>query len=90
MSVSRHCALYRAVDEKFYLELADEEYAGQDEAVTYGPFDTGELALAYLEGFSNPGGIDEYADTLPVPKKSPNGEPVCRPDSSSLRWGARW
>ena len=56
-SESRHCAYYKAKDNKWYMELADNEHGTQDDATTYGPFDDQEAANDYLHAnFSNPGG----------------------------------
>lgn len=95
MSVSRHCSFYKSVDGKWYMELAHEEYAGREDATTYGPFLSEEAASKYLhENYSNPGGscIDE-SGTEPVPLKSPNGDPVQVPHSRQQIFGygrRRW
>ena len=78
MSMSRHCAIYKSRGPQYWLELADEEYAGRDQAFTYGPFNTEKDAEEYLDRFSNPGGIDYYGTTV-KPKRSPNGMPIQRP-----------
>ena len=79
MSVSRHCRIYKASNSKWYLELADQEYAGQEDATTYGPFADEQAALKHLDMFSNPGGmwVDDSGNE-PPPSLSPNGLPVRR------------
>lgn len=79
-SKSRHCSFFKASNGKWYLNLADEEYAGYEDATTYGPFDSFEDADRFLDQFSNPGGynIDDRG-VKPVPMRSPNGLPVQKP-----------
>lgn len=81
MSVSRHCAFYKAADQKWYMDLASEEYGGHEDSTTYGPFASKEAAIDFLDdNFSNPGGWSEDgAGTRPVPTASPNGSPLQRP-----------
>ena len=88
MSLSRHCSIYKASDNNWYMELAEEEYGESDDATCYGPFDSEEAACGYVDNFSNPGGWDvDSSGRTPPPKKSPNGDPVERPRSrSSSRW----
>jgi hypothetical protein len=38
MSVQRHCAIYLANNQKWYVELGDREYASRSESTAYGPF----------------------------------------------------
>lgn len=81
MSCSRHCAFYKALDGLWYMELAAQEYAGREDATTYGPFASEDAAADYRRArFVNPGGatIDD-SGTDPVPLKSQNGSPVERP-----------
>jgi hypothetical protein len=88
MSCSRDCAFYKAQDGKWYMELAEEEYAGREDATTYGPFGSQEAADKYLtDGFSNPGSSwSDDSGKAPVPAMSPNGSPVQAP--ARLRaWG---
>ena len=83
-SVMRYCGFYEATNGKWYMELANKEYGEQEDATTYGPFDSIGEAQEYLhDGFSNPGGYDEYSKKRPVPTKSPNGHPVVAPSSKS-------
>jgi len=80
-SMSRHCSFYLASDDKWYMDLANNEYGEWDEATTYGPFSSMEKAEDYLDNnFSNPGGynVDESGEQEP-PTESPNGSPVQRP-----------
>lgn len=78
MSCSRHCAFYKALDGRWYMELAAQEHAGREEATAYGPFPSEEAAHDYRRGrFVNPGGAtSDDSGTNPVPLKSPNGSPV--------------
>ena len=79
-SMQRHCAMYKASDGKWYMELADHEYADYEEANTYGPFSSQEQAMDYLDNFSNPGGWSEDdSGKRQPPTKSPNGSPVQSP-----------
>jgi hypothetical protein len=79
-SMQRHCAIYKAKNKKWYMELADDEYGEQYDATTYGPFNTFKAVEDYLDQFSNPGGmnIDKSGKKM-VPKRSPNGMPVEKP-----------
>lgn len=91
-SKSRHCAFYLARNGKWYMELADREYAQREDATTYGPFDDLEKAEGYLDHFSNPGAYHEDpSGNKPVPTRSPNGSPVVDPKkehwSGLIRWG---
>lgn len=86
MSTSRYCEIYRTTDGKLYMDLASKEYAGKEDATTYGPFDTLKAAEDYLGRFSNPGSI--YLDLQggrAVPKRSPNGMSVERPATERYR-----
>ena len=85
-SMSRYCHFYKAKDGKWYMELANREYAEREDASTYGPFPSMESALEYLENFSNPGSYSEDdSGEAPVPTKSPNGLPVEAPISRRER-----
>lgn len=99
MSEPRYCGVWKATDGKYYMDLADhgepdmdddEDYYGPlgtyEDCTTYGPFDTSEKALEYLDNFSNPGSFfTDDAGKTPPPTKSPNGKPVQSPRRS--RWG---
>ena len=80
-SVSRYCSIYKAKNGKWYLELANREYGDEDDASTYGPFNSEKQLESYLRGnFSNPGGSDtDRSGKRPVPKRSPNGDKVEKP-----------
>lgn len=66
------------------MELASEEYAGREDATTYGPFSSEKEAYDYLENFSNPGSFHLDKDgKRPVPDKSPNGMSVETPKGHS-------
>jgi len=79
-SVSRYCHIYKAKNGKWYLELASREYAGREDATTYGPFDSEDDADKELDYHSNPGGLSfDRSGKKPVPKKSPNGRRVEKP-----------
>lgn len=81
-SVSRYCSFYKAVNGKWYLELAPNEYGEYEDATTYGPFYSEESALKYLNNFSNPGGYDsDDSGEREVPTQSPNGDKVRSPSS---------
>ena len=86
-SMQRECTLYKARDGQWYMDLADEEYGGLDDATTYGPFKSEETTEKYLQdNFSNPGGYStDDSGKQPVPKISPNGRPVQKPKSHSWR-----
>jgi len=67
-SVCRYCAFFKAVDNNWYMKLAVDE--GDSEIETYGPFDSFEEGIQYLDrNFSNPGGFNrDDSGTRPVPK----------------------
>ena len=50
-SMQRYCGIYKASDGKWYMDLADHEYADYEEANTYGPFDSSDQAMDYLDNF---------------------------------------
>lgn len=80
MSTLRHCSLYKAKDQKWYMELAEEEYGEYEDSDCFGPFDSEEECLDYLNNFSNPGGYDiDDSGRMQPPTKSPNGSKVQRP-----------
>lgn len=82
MSCSRHCCIYKASNNKWYLELGDFEYAKYEDSTTYGPFENSEKAEEELENHSNPGAlnIDDNGKNEP-PVCSPNGKPIRKPVS---------
>lgn len=83
-SMSRHCMIYKDKKGDWWLELANREYGDQNDATTYGPFDSEDQADDYIRNFSNPGSV--YIDRSgkrPVPKKSPNGRPIVSPSRRS-------
>jgi len=85
-SLSRYCHIYKAKDGKWYLELASREYAGREDATTYGPFRTEFLAERELNNHSNPGGLSyDRSGKQRKPKKSPNGRPIQKPGRG--QWG---
>ena len=87
-SIQRHCAIYKAKNGKWYLELADKEYGEEYDATTYGPFDTEDDADGELQFHSNPGGFSvDSSGKTPVPKRSPNGSPIQKPNRRG--WGYR-
>lgn len=88
-SMSRYCNYYKAKDKNWYVDLANKEYGGYEDATTYGPFNTFDDADEYvMNNFSNPGSFwEDDSGKKPVPKKSPNGRPVIRPSSGrKYRW----
>jgi hypothetical protein len=80
-SLQRYCHIYKAKNGKWYLELANREYAGREDATTYGPFNSMEDADKEISDWhSNPGGLSiDKSGKKPVPKKSPNGLKVQKP-----------
>lgn len=90
-SMSRHCSIYKAKDGNWYMDLADEEYGEHEDSTTYGPFSSEEAAEKYLDNnHSNPGGYSSNGSgTKEVPQKSPNGNPVVKPNSRRSTWGAK-
>lgn len=79
-SVSRYCAIWKASNGKWYLDLASEEYGDWEDATTYGPFSSMRAAEQYLDRFSNPGAVDEDdSGEEPPPRRSPNGDPIVKP-----------
>lgn len=80
MSTQRHCTVYLANNDKWYMELGDFEYARKEDSTTYGPFVSKEMAYNELRFHSNPGGsmIDDSGLREP-PTISPNGRPVYKP-----------
>jgi tRNA nucleotidyltransferase/poly(A) polymerase len=79
-SVSRYCEIWKASNDKWYLNLAPDEHGEYDDADTYGPFSSESAAEKYLDKFSNPGAMDvDDSGTRPPPEKAPNGSPVRKP-----------
>lgn len=80
MSVERDCSIYKAQDNKFYLEIdesparyGDDEDGDDDAPAEYettGPFETEDAANDYLEAnYSNPGSSwSDNSGKRPVPK----------------------
>jgi len=61
----RDCSIYKATNDKWYMDLEDERYSDEDEddynsgeMRSYGPFGSEEAAERFLRNFSNPGGYD--------------------------------
>lgn len=67
MSNSRDCQFFLATDDQWYMGLESDR--GSGEYQDFGPFQSQEVALAYLRrNFSNPGGFDvDDSGTLPPP-----------------------
>ena len=73
--------IYKTTDDKWYVDLADNEHGEYDDCTTYGPFSSEESAHKYIrDNHSNPGSfwVDDSGKT-PVPTESPNGRPIVRP-----------
>lgn len=85
-SEQRHCRIYKAKDKKWYLELADMEHGQERDSTTYGPFESEDKLTEYMrERFTNPGFLNiDRSGKKSVPKKSPNGRPVKKPEYN--RW----
>ena len=83
-SMQRYAGIYLATDKEWYLDLASNEYGDHYDATTYGPFYDEQTAEDYVkDNFSNPGGLDvDDSGTQPPPTRSPNGDPVQKPQSS--------
>jgi hypothetical protein len=83
----RYCAIYKAKNGRWYLDLADREYGEYRDSTTYGPFKTEKDVVNYLDRFSNPGGWTvDRSGSREVPVQSPDGGPVLVPDSYNLRY----
>jgi hypothetical protein len=69
MSQQRECYIWKATDQKWYVELGDFEYAyGSENCTRYGPFDSEEDVLDGIDAFSNPGGsTTDTTGTAPPP-----------------------
>lgn len=82
-SLQRYCHFYKAQDDSWYFELADQEYGERHQATTYGPFNSEDSAIEYLHAnFSNPGGWStDDSGNSPTPAKSPNGRSVESPST---------
>ena len=80
MSTSRYCHIFKDNKNSWWLELASREYAGRDDATTYGPFGSIEGVYRELNCYSNPGGfsLDESGKQKP-PTRSPNGTSIQKP-----------
>lgn len=82
-SMSRYSAIWLANNEKWYLDLAPNEYGEEEDADTYGPFSSEDAADKYLsDNFSNPGGgwVDDSGEKDP-PTQAPNGSKIINPRS---------
>jgi hypothetical protein len=90
-SVSRYCAIWKASNNGWYLDLANKEHGDYEDATTYGYFRDEREAERFLDdNFSNPGGVDvDESGKEPPPKKSPNGDRVVDP-ASFRRQRGRW
>ena len=69
-SVQRHCLIYKADNNKWYLELGNKEGSGSKDSTTYGPFSNEDQATDALSNFSNPGGSDIDDSGKKKPPKS--------------------
>jgi hypothetical protein len=89
-SSPRYCRIWKAANGRWYLDLANNDYGDQNDAVTYGPFHSVSETERFLDGFSNPGGWStDDSGRRPPPTRSPNGDPVEDPEE----WGggrSRW
>ena len=80
MSVLRYCGFYKAKNDKWYLDLADDEYGSYEDANTIGPFYAEAGVEKYLNQFANAGGCDiSRSGNEEVPTVSPNGFPIEKP-----------
>lgn len=84
-STQRYCGFYKAVNGKWYMDLANDEHGEESDATTYGPFSSLDVGKDFLHhGFSNPGGYDmDDSGKKTIPHVSPNGFPVQKPDRRS-------
>ena len=81
MSASRHCEFFKANDGQWYMVLGDFEYATSDPAdcTNYGPFASEDIAVQYLDNFTNPGGWStDDSGTQPPPTPCTRPEPATR------------
>jgi hypothetical protein len=70
MSMQRDCGIFKAVNNKWYLELGNREYSSWDDCTIYGPFESEEGANQELRKHSNPGSVsDDPSGTRKVPTK---------------------
>lgn len=71
MSQQRHCAVFKAQDGQWYLELGNFEHAHEREDCTvYGPFSCCRSAEDELDHHSNPGSMwTDDSGQRPVPEK---------------------
>jgi hypothetical protein len=87
-SVPRYCDFYKAVNGKWYMNLANDEDGGYRDSETYGPFESLDSAKKYLHNFSNPGSYrTDDSGKKSVPTHSPNGRPVQKPESRT--WSSK-
>lgn len=83
MSCSRHCAMFKATDGKWYLELGTHEYHYDEEREPFqrfGPFDSQDGADRELYRHSNPGAltIDDSGESAPPPAEALTRPPYPR------------
>ena len=78
----RYAGIFKASDEQFYMDLADNENGKWEESTTYGPFEDRVSVRSFLnENFDYPGDIIfDGSETLRPPKRSPSGREVVDPD----------
>jgi hypothetical protein len=88
-SMSRHCDIYKTDDDKWYMDLANEEYGEYEDCTTYGPFNSNQAANTYLhDNHSNPGGgWEDDSGERSVPTESPNGSKIVRPGGGGRNMG---
>ena len=77
-SQKHYCDVYKAIDGKWYCNLADELNSEYKDSYTYGPFDNFDEVdnmLKYLGVFKGTYPLDD-SGKKEVPKMSPNGQLV--------------
>jgi hypothetical protein len=71
-SQQRQCLIWKATDQKWYMELGNFEYAYDPKDCTnYGPFSSEQSAMDALDNFSNPGGCDVDESGIKPPPRNP-------------------
>jgi hypothetical protein len=87
MSKSRHAEIYGTVSGKWYVLLAEREYADRDEAKAYGPFFKQDTAKDFLFNgpHCNPGAFN-VNEGQPEITESPGGSPILRPERLFGGW----
>jgi hypothetical protein len=68
-STGQNCYFFKATDGKWYMALEDRFQ--RDEYDYYGPFESEDAAIDYLDNFANPGGYSVYDDGKMKPPKNP-------------------